>query len=577
MSFRITPRARAVATALFIAPFAGLAFGGDVKVIFTEIVTDPSGTVPGALDSASMPVATNWLAIEDMSLRSDGGQWCIKGRTTQATTNDSILVLGSNLTGTMFCQDGQPFQGGVAGELYDFFDSGSPISWNANGDIGFSCRAKGGVAAVFEKVVRVVGGVHTIVHQMGDSFPGLTDVVANPTGDELFGNSIGSVTLLDDGSFLFGNTPITNCHSSRYPAVFRSTTAFLQSGVTPITSLLGANEIWDNFLFDGGGGTSDGLNWFWEGDTENATTTIDAIFAVNGVCIFQEGQPLPGSSMIYTDTFQARMADNGDWIARGDDPSDNDWVVRNSVLLAKTGDPIITGATENWGVSFSAIALNAVGDWILVGNTSSTDPNKDTVMVLNGIKVLAREGDPIDLNGNGQFDDDVFIASFQANDVNLADNGGVWFLATLRNGAATLLGDAFLQFRTCGESTAYGTGCPGSGGFTPTLSLDGCFRAGGTATLDIQAGLGGATALILFGASPVSLAMPGPCTLLVAPLPSVLSLTLGGSGAGQGSLSVPSALPADLGRVTFYMQAFTQDNGVFQGYANSNGLEIEFD
>lgn len=559
-----------------LGALVGAAHAGEVKVIFTEITTHSSGTVPGALDAASAPVATNWLAIEDLAVRQDGGQWCIKGRTTQATTNDSILIIGSGLSGTMFCQDGQPFQGGTGGELYDFFDSGTPISWNANNDIGFSCRAKGGVASVFEKVVRVVGGTHTIVHQMGDSFPGLTDVVANPTGDETFGNSIGSVTLLNDGTFLFGNTPIGACHSSRYPAVFKGTTGFMQSGVTPITVITGANEIWDNLLYDGGGGSPDGLHWYWEGDTENASTAIDGIFVVDGVCIFQEGQPLLGGPRTYADTFQARMSNNGDWVARGDDTLDNDWAVRNGALIASTGDSITVGSTEKWGVTFSAITGNQVGDWLLVGNTDSVDPTADNVMVINGETVIRREGDPIDLDGDGLFNDDVFIASFQAFDVHLSDNGDVWYLATLRNGAGTTIGDAFLYQRTCGEVVSYGAGCAGSGGFVPAIDVTGCLRTAEVATFSLTNSVGGTTALVFFGSAQASIPMPGQCQLLVNLLPISIALPVGGVGPGNGAVNFPTLLPV-VPSVTFTMQAFTQDGGVFQGYANSNGLEITFD
>ncbi|KAA0237229.1 hypothetical protein EDM76_06850 [bacterium] len=66
-------------------------------------------------------------------------------------------------------------------------------------------------------------------------------------------------------------------------------------------------------------------------------------------------------------------------------------------------------------------------------------------MVYNGTTVLMREGDPIDHDNNGFFDDDVFLASFQPNDMHLTDSGLVYFLATLRNGAGTALGDAFLR------------------------------------------------------------------------------------------------------------------------------------
>ena len=99
--------------------------------------------------------------------------------------------------------------------------------------------------------------------------------------------------------------------------------------------------------------------------------------------------------------------------------------------------PHATGATETWGVTLSAIAINSEGAWLLAGTTSETDINKDTVIVYNGDRVVAREGDPIDLNGDGLFNDDVFINSFQAFDMRLTDQLEVYFLATLRNGAGT--------------------------------------------------------------------------------------------------------------------------------------------
>jgi hypothetical protein len=565
---------RSSATVLGLgALLAASAAAGDVKVVFSEVATDPSGTVPGALDASGLPVATNWLAIEDLNVRHDGGQWIIKGRTTQATTNDSILVLGSGLTGTMFAQDGQPLGGGVPGEQYDFFDSGTPVKWDDNGNIGFSCRAKGGVANTLERVIRYDGVNFTIVHRQGDSFPGLFDIPANPTGDEQFGNSIGSVTLQNDGTFLFGNTPVQNCSSFRYPATFRGTTAFKQSGVSPIVSLLGANEIWDNLLFDQGDGTPDGAHWLWEGDTENATTTIDGIFVVDDVCIFQEGQPLLGGSMIYADTFASRMLNDGTWFARGDDSADDDWAVRNGVLLAKTGDPIVTGSGENWGNSFSAFAGNRVGDWVLVGNTTEPDTTKDSVLVWNGTVVVAREGDPIDLNNDGSFNDDVFISSFQANDIYLTDDGDLYFLAVLRNSVGTSLGDAFLVTQVCGTTLSYGQGCAGSGGFTPILAMNDCIEGGGNIDFSLTQGLGGSTAVLFLGATSASIPVPGLCTLLVSPLPAIVTLPLGGAGPGDGSVAFSATMPLSASGVTFYLQAFVVEPG-FPGFSATNALEV---
>ncbi len=425
------------------------------RVIFSEIAASPTGVVPGALDAAGMPVATNWLAIEDLVVRQDGGQWCIKGRTTQATTLDSILILGSGITGVNFAQDGQPMQGGIPGEQYDFFDTPNPISWDTAGNIGLSFRAKGGVANTLEKLVRVVGGVHTQLLQQGALLTGLTDVPANPTGDETLGNSVGSVQLLDSGVHLFVNTPIGNCHSSRYPAMFQGNASFRQSGVSAI-----GTEIWDSFGLSDCGGTPDGAHWFATGDTENTNTAIDGIFVVDDVIQLQEGSPAAGTGPTVGTILFARMLPNGTWFVRGNVPSPgtDDWAVRNGVLLAKTGDPISGG--ENWGASFSGLHGDSSGNWVMTGTTSNPNLNLDEVLVLNGTTVLVREGDPVDLNGNGMFDDNVFIRSFQPDDLFLGDDGVLRFLVTLKDGAAVNLGDAFLDLQIGPDDGPY---CAGDG------------------------------------------------------------------------------------------------------------------
>lgn len=66
--------------------------------------------------------------------------------------------------------------------------------------------------------------------------------------------------------------------------------------------------------------------------------------------------------------------------------------------------------------------------------------DRNTVTALNGSRVLLREGDPIDLDQDGQFDDNVFIgranpanAAFQANGVQFANDGTVHTLVNIRD------------------------------------------------------------------------------------------------------------------------------------------------
>ncbi len=442
------------------AGLAGLAAAQTPHVIYSEVTTSPSSAVPGALDGAGLPVATTWLAIEDLRVRQDGGQWCIKGRTTQATTNDSILILGGGTSGTMFMQDGQPVQGGAAGEQYDFFDTPNPVSWDTAGNIGLSFRAKNGVANTLEKVCKVVGGVHTIVIKQGDPVS-CTDIPANPQGDEQLGNSVASVQLRDDGTFFYGVTPIQNCSSFRYPGLFHQTNQrFRQSGFDTITVGAGT-EVWDSFQYDGCGSTADGLHWFARGDTENTNTTIDNVLVVDDVVVMQENSPVVAGGPLMNSVLFVRMLPNGTWYARGQDftsPTTGKWAVRDGVLLAKTGD-LIAGS-EHWSTSFIGFNGNSAGHWVLSGSTDEPNTAIDNVLVYDGTTVLLREGDPVALENDGVFDDDAFVGSFQPDDLFLSDDGIVWTLVTLKNGAGTVIGDAFLRIF---GSLANGSFCAGDG------------------------------------------------------------------------------------------------------------------
>lgn len=452
-----------IAAALGVAGVATLtASAAKIDIIYSKLAGHPTANIPGTLDLGGLPAASDWRAIEDFSVSPDGRKWMVKGRTQLGADLETILILGSGNSGTMYAQEGQPIPGIGGAELYDFFDTPSPVSFDTQGGFVYSFRAKGAPTADDEKVMSVSpAGVQTLLFNQGAALTGLLDVPANITGDEILGNSVGSVAALETVDRVqYVNTPIGNCHSSRYPAMMRGTTAFRQSGVSMI-----GGEIWDNFILDGAGCTPDGTHWYAEGDTENTNTAIDGIFVVDDAIVFQEGSPVDGvGSPIYVDAFEYEMAASGDWIARGDDPSDNDWAVLNGSLITKTGDPITVGNAELWGAVFSSIACNREGDWIMVGNTNSADPASDTVLVLNGTHIIAREGDPIDLDGNGAFDDDAFIgrgnntlAAFAAFDLSISDTRNIYITLQLRNSAGQDLNstpvfgtpDAFAHIAFC--------------------------------------------------------------------------------------------------------------------------------
>ena len=133
----------------------------------------------------------------------------------------------------------------------------------------------------------------------------------------------------------------------------------------------------------------------------------------------------------------------------------------------------------------------------------------------------------------------------------------------------------------CGSSVSpYGVGCPGTGGFVPQFDLGGCVANGYDAVVEIEQGLGGASAFLFLGLGSASLPMGGGCTLNVFPLlPTPVGpfpLTPGGPGAG--SISLPITIPptVDALVVTVTLQAFVADptapSGV--GFSNSNGVQV---
>ena len=87
------------------------------------------------------------------------------------------------------------------------------------------------------------------------------------------------------------------------------------------------------------------------------------------------------------------------------------------------------------------------GNWV-VGGVTNGNSARNGVLVLNGTTELAREGDPIDVDGNGLFDDDAFFNTFGNDDGFLRDDGTFVFVATIRNAAGTQTGQGVFEIET---------------------------------------------------------------------------------------------------------------------------------
>ena len=123
---------------------------------------------------------------------------------------------------------------------------------------------------------------------------------------------------------------------------------------------------------------------------------------------------------------------------------------------------------------------------------------------------------------------------------------------------------------------AYSSGCAGSGGFVPALSVSGCATGGSTISLDITNGLGGAASFLFLGTTRTAIPMASGCLLNTFPFisPALGPLTNGGVGAGNGSFSMNILVPLAISSGSLMLQAFQTDAGTPNGWSNTNGVEL---
>ncbi|MEC9373464.1 MAG: PEP-CTERM sorting domain-containing protein, partial [Planctomycetota bacterium] len=195
--------------------------------------------------------------------------------------------------------------------------------------------------------------------------------------------------------------------------------------------------------------SADGANWMAQGDLNGATTGDDVLVYNNSVVI-QEDSTLSGFASPVSAITESIMETNGDWYARGSNDDGQDWLLRNGALIAKTGDAIpggLPGETISdalFGSAFFTMGGNNNGDVFWGATTSNLDPEADAVIVVNDMVIL-RQGDAVDLDGNGLLDDGVFVDIFNNDDGFLTDDLKYYFTADLVDANGSSLGQAFLR------------------------------------------------------------------------------------------------------------------------------------
>ncbi len=450
---------------------AGSAF--PVAVIHTNLPGHPTAAVPGhpGIEFGPGTGTTHF----DRPFGSPNGNWILSADTTYPTTEDEVILVNGVVVG----REGTPAPWTGGAESFGLIDT--KLGINDAGEWVFTTNTDG-PATSDDYVVLFSGGTFTAAAQEGQAIPALPPATYDDLLDGAVITSGGTVGLRADG--IDGGPP-----TAQDEILALGATLLAQEGVTVPAGQLGA-EPWENFDVDDLFVSADGLHWLANGDLTGATTTDD-VTVVDGAVVVQEGVILPGSG--FPDPVDASgivgvwMAPNGDWFARGNnDVSEQDWVLRNGVVVATLGAPIFTGASEVWTDAEFADCFffhvgNSLGNYVL-GGVSDGPTASNGVLVLDGTVEVVREGDLVDLNGNGLPDDDAFFNTFGNDDGVLTDTGLLYFTATIKNGAGTVIGQGFFVADlssliggcelTCPASMSLGND-PGQCGATVTFPAPG--------------------------------------------------------------------------------------------------------
>lgn len=483
------PPARGAAGAVAAASFMRSAGGG--RVLLSNVVGSPSSMVPGLSGVAFQPGTD--LSHFDRIYAHPSGHWVLTALADLPTGSDECLLVDGQLA----IQEGAaaPWTGGL--ENCGTIDQRCAV--NASGDIAFATNASGSTNDDY--IATRVGGVWGFAAREGDLVPGLSGATLD--------DAIDSPVLLDDGRAGYAADGIDGVASSGMDDVLiLGSSVLMQEGISFPAGQAGAQAAMENFDLGDYWASGDGSTWIVQGDLDGPTGRDDVVI-VDGTVVLQEGQPIPGAPfpepIDSSGIFGVSMSAAGDWFARGDlDGSNLDWVVQNGTVVAAGGLAVVSGGTELWddtlfSPGFFGHAGNSHGSRLVGGTTDNVDPSLDAVLVLDGSTVVARESDPVDLDGNGVLDDGVFIDAFGDDDFVLLDDYRVLAVVTLKDALGVRVGQALLELDGGSAlGTAFCAAVPNSTGNPGSLAVTGSSLAASGSLTFLAGDLpSGASAILL--------------------------------------------------------------------------------
>ncbi len=404
-----------------------------ITTIYTNIPGDPSAEVPGYPGVYFQP--GTGTAHFDRPYGSPNGHWILSALNDQGTSIDEMVIAD----GTVMITEGDPapWTGGTENVGLIL----SQLAINDNGDFLFCTNTDGPITSD-EYIVGWNGSAFYAAAQEGNPVPGVPGATLGDTLDSPNIDNAGLVAYEADNIL---GVPTTDDNVLVY-----GSSILAQKGITVPPGQIGSQacEFFDQYDFYV---THDGLHWLVQGDLDGSTSTDDVVI-MDGTVVVQEGVILPGST--FTDPVDSsgitgvHLGFGGDYFVRGDnDITDADWVYSNGAVIATLGDPIYSGATEAWSdTEYSScffLHIGGAAGAYVIGGVSNGPTDSNGVLVYSNSIEIARESQPVDLDGNGYYDDDVFFDTFGNDDGMLTAGNLFYFVATVKNAAGTRLGQGY--------------------------------------------------------------------------------------------------------------------------------------
>ena len=438
-----------------LSPKAGLGY----RLVVCSVPGHPTNLV--TTPNAGGPPFFSTYAASDAFLRPfvspDGTKFVFRGVLAEANSDVILSGTADRTAAAIRFQARQAFtaiDGASAGVFKPF------LSINDSGDFVFGTNTSGPVDAdeivgkanvTLPEVFSIITRESSLVLPFSPAAV-LYGATSYATGITNAGDISVLTTLTGQGIITTGTSPVQN---NAAMVTGGGAVLSLQKGVTvPGNQLAGpGNATWS--VIQGGGGegvistrSADGSHGLVNGQINTGSTANDEVLVVDGNVVLQKSVAIPGSGIsepVLSLPYSYMEAD-GNWYAYGRfGPSGFGWVVRSGGVIAKHGDAIVPNSSERYAgnatnPAFANTFFMATGrgsDYVLGGVTNNADTYQNSVLVHNGATVIAREGDPIDIDGNGIADDDAYIANFPQNRAFISADRKLWVVVDVRTKAAT--------------------------------------------------------------------------------------------------------------------------------------------